>query len=78
MKAVLASLGAFAASAVRPRTPLARAIVTVLAIKLVAIVAIKILMFPGDGRPVVDEAAMMRLLGAPPAVHDTAATNLGQ
>ena len=64
MRAVLASLGAFASAAVKPRTPLARAIVAVLAIKLVAIIAIKLLLFPGAAQPVVNEAVMTRVLGA--------------
>jgi hypothetical protein len=63
MKAVLSSLGAFLAAGIRPRTPLAKAIVLALAIKLVAIVTMKVFLFSGDGRPVIDEAAMDHLIG---------------
>jgi hypothetical protein len=63
MKAVLSSLAEFLAAGVRPKTPLAKAIVFALAIKLVAIVSMKVFLFSGDARPVVDEAAMGRLLG---------------
>jgi hypothetical protein len=67
IRAVLLSLADFAATAWRPRTPLARAIVCALAIKLVVIVSMKLFLFSGDARPVVDEAAIARLVG--PATH---------
>jgi hypothetical protein len=63
MKAVLSSLIAFVDAGVRPQTPLAKAIVLALAIKLVVIVALKVCLFSGDARPVVDETAIDRLIG---------------
>jgi hypothetical protein len=63
VKAILASLMAFFAACVRPRTSLAKAIVLVLVLKLVGIVGIKVLMFPGSAEPTVDTAAMARLFG---------------
>ncbi|HXW26728.1 MAG TPA: hypothetical protein VEK73_18445 [Xanthobacteraceae bacterium] len=62
MNAVLSSLAAFLAAAVWPRTPLARAIRLVLAVKLVAILAIGILMHAASG-PAVDPGAVARLVG---------------
>lgn len=63
IKSVLLSLADFAATAWRPRTPLARAIVCALAIKLVVVVSMKLFLFSGDARPVIDEATMSRLIG---------------
>ncbi len=64
MRAILASLAAFLAACVKPRTPLAKAIVIALAIKFVVIVTMKVALFPGSAQPVVDAAAMVRLIGA--------------
>ncbi len=58
---MLSSLAAFASAAVRPRTPLARAIVTVLAVKLVAVLAM-LVFFSTQNAPV-DAAVVDRLLG---------------
>jgi hypothetical protein len=66
MRAVLFSLGDFFRAALRPRTPLARAIVLALAIKLVAISTIWLVWFSGDARPPVDAATIARILGPPP------------
>ena len=63
LRAILSSLGAFLAATARPRTPLARAIVLVLAVKLIGIVAIKVVMFPDNARPSVNAAAMARVIG---------------
>jgi len=63
LKAVLLTLADFVKAGLRPRTPLARAIAVALAIKLVIIVSMKVFLFSGDARPVVDEAAMSRLIG---------------
>ena len=63
MKAVVSSLTAFLAEGVRPRTPLSKAIVLALMIKLVVIVAMKVFFFSGDARPVVDDTAIVRLIG---------------
>jgi hypothetical protein len=68
LNAILSSLADFIAAAVRPRTPLARALRLALALKLVAIAAIAIFLFPESGRPVVDPSAVARLIG--PSEHD--------
>lgn len=67
MSALVTSFTAFLKAGVRPRTPLARAIVVALAIKLCVVVAMRIFLFGSDQRSVVDEAAMDRLF-APHAV----------
>jgi hypothetical protein len=46
MSAVLSSLIEFVAAGVRPRTPLAKAIVPVLALKMIALVCMKLFLFP--------------------------------
>ena len=46
MNAVLSSLIEFIAAGIRPRTPLAKAIVPVLALKIIALVCMKLLLFP--------------------------------
>jgi hypothetical protein len=61
--AIFSSLAAFAAAAVRPPTPLARAIVVVLIVKLFAIISLKFFMFPDDARPVSDANAVARIVG---------------
>lgn len=61
--ALLSSLTAFLAAGVSPRTPLARAIVLVLVIKLIGIAGMKIFMFPDRAQPVVDATTMTRLIG---------------
>jgi hypothetical protein len=53
--AILSSLAAFIAAGARPPTPLARAIVLAL--------AIKVFMFPQSTQPVVDASAMARAIG---------------
>lgn len=63
LTALLASLADFIACGLRPRTPLARAIVLVLAVKLVAIIAIKVLLFPDAAQPLVDAGAIAHLIG---------------
>ncbi len=63
MKAVLRSLADFMMAGLRPRTPLAKAIAVALAIKLVAVVSMKVFWFSGDARPAVDEATMSRVIG---------------
>jgi hypothetical protein len=67
LHAIGASLAAFAAAAIWPRTPLAKAVVLVLVIKLIGIAGIKMIMFPDNAQPVVDAAGMARAIGpAPP------------
>jgi hypothetical protein len=63
MNAVLSSLAAFLAAGVRPPTPLARAIVLVLIVKLIAIMAVGVFLFSSSGRLVVDSATVSRLIG---------------
>ena len=46
MSAVLSSLIEFVAAGARPRTPLAKAIVPVLALKMIALVCMKLFLFP--------------------------------
>lgn len=63
VRAILSSLIAFLAAGARPSTPLAKAIVLVLVIKLIAISGIKAFMFPESTQPVVDATAMARVIG---------------
>lgn len=68
MRAIFASLSAFLAAGLRPRTPLAKAIVLVLVIKLIGIAGMKMFMFPERAQPFVDASTMARVIGvAPPA-----------
>jgi hypothetical protein len=66
MRAILSSLGDFVAAGLWPRTPLAKAIMLVLLIKLVGIAGIKVFGFPDSTQPVVDASAMARVLGVSP------------
>jgi hypothetical protein len=63
LSAILSSLRAFVAAALRPRTALARAIAVVLIIKLIGIVGMKVFMFPDNAKPAVDASMMARVLG---------------
>ena len=63
MNAILSSLGDFLAAALRPQTPLARAIVAVLVVKLIVIAGIGAFMHAGGGQAAVGAEAMARLLG---------------
>ena len=62
MRAVLLSLASFIAAGVRPQTPLAKAIVVILAVKLIGILAIKGFLFPDSAKPVADAAAIARVI----------------
>ncbi len=68
MKAVLLSLADFLRAGVRPQTPLAKAIMLALAVKLVAIATIWLAFFSGDARPLADASTLAHLIGpsAPP------------
>ena len=68
MKAVLVTLAEFLRAGLRPQTPLARAVVLALAVKVVAIMAIWLAFFSGDAQLPADASAMARLIGpsAPP------------
>lgn len=69
MKAILSSLADFLRAGLRPRTPLAKAITVALAVKLVVVVSMKVFLFSGDARPVVDDAVMDRVIGPSGAAH---------
>jgi hypothetical protein len=63
LNAIRSSLGAFLAAALRPQTPLAKAIVAVLVVKLIAIAGIGAFMLASRGQAPVGAEAMARLLG---------------
>jgi hypothetical protein len=63
MKAVLDSLADFCRAGLRPSTPLAKAVVLALAVKLVAIVTIWLVWFSGNAQPLADAASIARLIG---------------
>jgi hypothetical protein len=63
LNAVLSSLAAYLAAGVRPPTPMAKAIVLVLVVKLIAIACAGIFLFSSDERLVVDPNAVSRLIG---------------
>ena len=63
LNAVLSSLAAYLVAGVRPPTPLAKAIVLVLAVKLMAIAGAGIFLFSSSGRMIVDSAMVSRLIG---------------
>ena len=69
MRAIFSSLTAFVSAGVRPATPLAKAIVLVLILKLIGITGIKVFMFPDSARPAVDGAAMAQAMGLPTSLH---------
>ena len=64
MRPLLSSFAAFIAAGVWPRTPLAKAIVAVLIIKLAGITAARLFLFMDSARPATDAAAIERLIGA--------------
>ena len=63
MRPLLASLAAFVQAGLRPKTLLARAIVTVLVIKLVAVAAMTIYQHREDRSAVADKAGVALRLG---------------
>lgn len=60
---LLSSLAAFIGAAIRPRTMLARAIVLVLAIKLIAVIGMAVYAHVTDQSASIDAAAVERLIG---------------
>ena len=64
---LLSSLAAFVVAALRPQSLLARAVVTVLAIKLIAVAGMGVFAHFSDQSAAVDAAAIDRLLG--PSSH---------
>jgi hypothetical protein len=69
LREIFASLIAFVCAGIRPRTPLAKAIVLVLILKLVGIAGIKVFMFPDSAQPVVDGTTMARAMGLPTSLR---------
>ena len=63
---VLSSLAAFLRAGLRPKTPLAKAIVFVLCLKLAAVVGMRLYLLSNETRPNVDATAVARLLGVAP------------
>jgi hypothetical protein len=63
LRAIVSSLAAFLAAGFSPRTPLAKAIVLVLVIKLIGLAGMKVFMFPEGAQPAVDANAMARVVG---------------
>ena len=63
MRPLFASLAAFVHAGLRPQTLLARAIVTVLVIKLVAVMAMMVLQHYEDRGAVADTAGVAQRLG---------------
>ena len=60
---LLTSLAAFIGAGLRPQSPLARAIVIVLAAKLIAVTTMVVFLFFANQYVVADAAAVSRLLG---------------
>jgi hypothetical protein len=63
LRAIFSTLSAFVSAGIRPATPLAKAIVLVLVLKLIGIAGIKLCMFPDSAQPLVDPGTMARALG---------------
>jgi len=63
MSAVMSSLAAFFAAGARPPTPLAKAIMLVLTLKLLAIAGASIFLFSINKQPAIDPGAVSRLIG---------------
>jgi len=60
---ILSSLGDFARAGLRPRTPLAKAIVFTLYVKLAVIVTMRVFLFSGEARVPVSDQTISQLLG---------------
>jgi len=58
---------AFVSAGIRPATPLAKAIMLLLVLKLIGVASIKLFMFPDNAKPAADAAAIARLVG--PSAH---------
>jgi hypothetical protein len=61
LQAILSSLRAFAAAGLRPRTPLAKAVVLVLCIKLIGVLVMQLIAV--NYQPAVDASAMAHAIG---------------
>ncbi len=64
---VLSSIGDFLRSGLRPKTPLARAIVFVLVLKLAFVISMQVFLLWGEAQPGVNASTIQRVLG--PANH---------
>ena len=60
---VLSSIGDFLLSGIRPRTPLARAIVLVLVVKLVLVLSMQVVLLCSAKQPDVSALTIRRVLG---------------
>ena len=69
MSGLTASLSAFLKAGVRPRTPLARAVVAALVLKLCVVVAMRVFLFGADARPAITEASLTQHLGPAAAIR---------
>jgi hypothetical protein len=69
LNAVVASFAAFVAAAVRPQTPLAKAIMAVLLVKLIALTGIGVFMLAGRAPAPVGPAGMEHLIGPTVSAH---------
>jgi len=65
MSALLSSLAGFVSAGLRPRSPLAKAVVWALVIKLCAVMAIRFFMFNDESKPPVDSHAIESVLLGP-------------
>jgi hypothetical protein len=77
MSALLSALAGFVSAGLRPRTPLAKAIVLALLAKLCVVVAMRLFLFSSEALPPADsEATRLQLLGPAsaaserPKIHD--------
>ena len=73
--ALLSTFADFFAAAVRPSTPLARAVVLALVVKLCVVVAMRVFLFGGEGRQPADTAAVRHLLLGPAVAVSKGASN---
>jgi hypothetical protein len=69
LRAIFCSLAAFLSAGINPQTPLARAIVFVLMLKLIGILGMKFFMFPNSAQPAADAVAVARVLGPATTTH---------
>ncbi len=60
---ILSSIGDFVLSGLRPKTPLARAIVFVIALKLVFVVSMQVYLLCSAAQPDVSARTIQRVLG---------------
>lgn len=66
---LLSSIGDFLLSGIRPKTPLARAIVFVLVLKLAVVASMQVFLLCGEAHPDVNALTIRHVLG--PSNHQT-------